>query len=283
MKISVVLPCRNAERTIGEQLAALAGQTWTGTWELVVADNGSNDTTTQIVHRYGGRLPLRLVDAVGSRGAAHARNVGAHEARHGTLVFCDADDVVASDWLAVMARALAAHEVVAARAEMTALNEDWTRVAREEVDGLPRLPFPPHLPFASTYGFGVHRALHESVGGFDESLAALHDVDYSIRLQLAGARLHYEPAAVVHYRNRASLGAIYRQAVAYAQDMACIQRRHGEGSAASAWRWPLRGWPSIARTLPQAHRKAGRAQLAWFVGWQIGRLAGSARYRVLAV
>ena len=41
--ISVVLPLYNAARVVGEQLDALAGQTYSGAWELIVADNGSTD------------------------------------------------------------------------------------------------------------------------------------------------------------------------------------------------------------------------------------------------
>ncbi|HET9225168.1 MAG TPA: glycosyltransferase, partial [Thermoanaerobaculia bacterium] len=42
-KLSVVIPCLNAEATLGDQLEALAGQGWSGEWEVIVADNGSTD------------------------------------------------------------------------------------------------------------------------------------------------------------------------------------------------------------------------------------------------
>jgi glycosyltransferase involved in cell wall biosynthesis len=282
MRLSVVLPCRDAAATIGLQLDALVRQTLQAPWELLVVDDCSTDATPSVVMRYADRLPLRIVRADGRGGSARARNVGAREARGESLVFCDADDLVAEDWLAKMHDALQEHEVVASRSEHELLNEPWARAPREEVDGLPRLPFPPHLPFASTFGLGVRRARHDAIGGFDESLPALHDVDYSIRLQLAGAQLHYAPGAVVHYRNRDTIPAIYRQAAAYARDMARIQRQFGEPTG-HRWRWPLRGWLGIARAAARAHTKSGRARTAWALGWQVGRLRGSLRYRVFAV
>jgi hypothetical protein len=45
----------------------------------------------------------------------------------------------------------------------------------------------------------------------------------------------------------------------------------------------LRGWKPILHALPSVHRRAGRAKLAWHLGWQVGRFVGSARYRVLAL
>ena len=49
MTLSVIIPCRNAAGTIQETLRALAGQTWPGEWEVIVADNGSTDDLAQVV------------------------------------------------------------------------------------------------------------------------------------------------------------------------------------------------------------------------------------------
>ena len=66
MKLSIVIPCRNAARTIAVQLDALCAQQWRGGWEVIVADNGSTDGTQAIVEGYSRRLPgLRLIDACG--------------------------------------------------------------------------------------------------------------------------------------------------------------------------------------------------------------------------
>jgi hypothetical protein len=67
--------------------------------------------------------------------------------------------------------------------------------------------------------------------------------------------------------------------------MARVQRRYkrpGERVAGQRT-WLVEGWRPLLGTVPQLGRRAGRAQLAWHVGWQAGRYAGSLRYRVLAV
>lgn len=74
--VSVLLPVRDGVTTIGEQLAALATQTYGGPWELLIIDDGSSDGTLDVVTRWRDRLPqLRIVSA-GGNGVAHARNVG---------------------------------------------------------------------------------------------------------------------------------------------------------------------------------------------------------------
>lgn len=46
--VSVVMPTYNAEETIGEALDSLLRQTWTD-WELVVVDDGSTDSTGDVI------------------------------------------------------------------------------------------------------------------------------------------------------------------------------------------------------------------------------------------
>src|SRR5262245_53435164 len=116
MKLSVIIPCRNAVKTIEAQLDALCQQEWEGGWEVIVADNGSMDGTREVVARFFGRLPpLLLVDASTRRGAGHARNVGVKAATGDAIVFCDADDEVGAGWLSAMGNALTRHDFVAGR------------------------------------------------------------------------------------------------------------------------------------------------------------------------
>jgi len=62
--LSVVIACKNEARYIGTMLDSLARQSWHGSWEVVVADNGSTDSTLAVVESYRGRLQaLRVVDA----------------------------------------------------------------------------------------------------------------------------------------------------------------------------------------------------------------------------
>ena len=120
--ISIVIPAFNAEKTIDAQLEALSRQSWSGGWEVIVADNGSTDDTAEHVAHWEARLPgFRVVDASARRGAGHARNVGARAARGDYLLFVDADDVVQPGWLASMAEAAGRHPLIAGTSRETAV------------------------------------------------------------------------------------------------------------------------------------------------------------------
>ncbi len=303
MKLSVIIPCKNAADTIHGQLEALAGQRWAGEWELIVSDNGSTDGTLSVVDRYRDRIPnLQVVDASRVRGGAHARNAGARVASGDALVFCDADDEVAPGWLQAIGTALSRHDFVASCLEFERLNEPWVRESRggrkrnedspsRSVDrtrsssswrlvDLPRLSYPPHLPHAAS-GLGVKRRIHEAIGGFDESLPRAMDTDYCLRLQLAGFSLHVIPDAVIHMRFRTEYGEMFRQArlwAVYNTLLYCRYRPPGV-RISEPWKRYLKGWKRWLRYLKRVRHRGGRARLMFLAGRQVGLLQGSLRYR----
>src|SRR5262249_55055853 len=98
--VTVVVPAYNAEATLGAQLHALAEQDYRGRIEIVVVDNGSEDSTAAIAEESSQRTSaLRVVTASAKQCASHARNAGFREARHELVLGCDADDVVDRAWV----------------------------------------------------------------------------------------------------------------------------------------------------------------------------------------
>jgi glycosyltransferase involved in cell wall biosynthesis len=284
--VSIVMPVLNAEETIAVQLEALADQETMEPWELVISDNGCTDRTLEIVESFRDRIEnLRVVDARGKRGAAHALNVGIRAAEGSRLLFCDADDEVAPGWIQAMATALTRSPFVTSRHTVDELNEPWVLEARgpsRTLEGTMELPFSPHLPIGPTAGLGVRRTVNDAVGGFDETVPTTPDVDYCIRVQQAGTELAFVPEATVHYRYRNELRAIFRQARLYAYDFALLQSRYGD-ERPSFVRWFVKHWRPLLGNLPRAYRKGVRARLAWLVGYQLGRYRGSFAYRVRAI
>lgn len=287
LKLSVVIPCLNAEATIGGQLAALRGQSWPGEWEVIVADNGSRDRSREIVESYRGRLPgLQLVDASDRKGQAHARNLGAAAATGDALLFCDADDEVAPGWLEALGRALAVHEFVACRYDNETLNPVWVRRTHlnPQKDGLTTYDYPPFLPHAGGGGLAVRRQVHEEIGGFDETLPALEDTDYCWRIQLAGHAFHFVPDAVVRIRHRHDSGSIYRQGVSYGKHNVLIyQRYQGRGMPRLGVLPGLLRWGKLILKTPwMLLTREGRARWLWQLGWRVGRIKGCFEYKVVA-
>lgn len=213
--VSVIIPARNSESTLAEQLDALRGQDHDGPWEVLLADNGSSDATTAVFESsaiaVGVRPPwtaARVVDASDRSGSAHARNVGARAAAGDLLCFCDADDVVDRSWLAELVRGVADHHLVGGRLEIDQLNSDqvrsWRPPSSASVSDAPA--------FAPTGNMAIWADIFAALGGLDEDFLKSHDVEFSKRARAAGADLGFVPTAIVHYRLRATLRGLARQA-----------------------------------------------------------------------
>jgi len=104
--ISVIIPARDAEATIGKTLANLSPDSDL-IGEIVLVDDGSEDETIQVARAAAGRhrLPLRIVTA-DARNAGAARNIGYSQCRCPLVYFIDADDHVEPEGLRKLHRAL---------------------------------------------------------------------------------------------------------------------------------------------------------------------------------
>jgi hypothetical protein len=134
--ISVVVPARDADRTLGRMLDLLCGQLQAAD-ELIVVDDGSSDGTAETARRAGARV-LATPGRGGSVGTA--RNMGWEAALHPAVVFLDADAFVAPGWRDGIARALVEFDgaVVGCARGLTGRNA-WSWVAQLQV-GTPWLP-----------------------------------------------------------------------------------------------------------------------------------------------
>jgi glycosyltransferase involved in cell wall biosynthesis len=277
-KLSVVIACLNAAGTLGAQLGALARQPCPVPWEVLVCDNGSTDATVAVALGFADRLPgLRIVDAGAVRGAGAARNQGVERARGDWIAFCDADDVVAEDWLATLCAALAEHRFVAGRFESHRLND--ARVLRsrplQQQGELQSSEIGAGLPHAGGGNLGIHRDDFLAAGGFDPTMPCLEDTDFSWRAQLSGVPLVFRPEVVVHVRLRQTFRSMFVQGRQYGVAHAVLEERYGR---------PGRTAPSEASDVPPVRRGrdvlpgavtwlvdhfvAGR--IAWRAGWVVG-------------
>jgi glycosyltransferase involved in cell wall biosynthesis len=106
IRLSFVVPARNEEALIGEALEAILASAahasnvsrndlWLpdSSFEVIVADDGSEDATAAIVGRFADDVGVRLVSCVGGTCAA-ARNAGVAESSGRVLCFVDADTIV---------------------------------------------------------------------------------------------------------------------------------------------------------------------------------------------
>jgi len=277
---SVVIPALNAETTLGEQLESLAQQEVVDQLEVLVMDNGSTDGTRELARSWRPRIAgLQVVDASGKRGASNARNLGIELAASDNVLLCDADDRVAPRWASELLAQLAVADAVAGRVlpwQMRAqpIPSDGHREWFE-----PRYDF---LPAFTTNNAGVRRSAVAAVGGFDDRMDPAEDIDLAWRMQLAGQAFVTAPDAVVFARPRTTPRDVFRQTFAYGRsEVRLYSKFRGDGMPKRSATTGVRKLASLVKTSPDLADPDAR--MHWFgrAGWRFGRIAGSARERVL--
>jgi glycosyltransferase involved in cell wall biosynthesis len=114
LRVSVIVPARDAEATLPRTLDALAAQELDDgdRFEVIVVDDGSHDRTAELARAAG--PPIRVFEQP-PLGPAAARDLGAGEAGARLLAFCDADVYPEPGWLRAGVNALAGADIVQGR------------------------------------------------------------------------------------------------------------------------------------------------------------------------
>lgn len=190
-EISVVIPARNAARTLPDTLASIRAQSLSP-GEVIVADDGSQDDTAALAAAAGARV-LRLPPG----GPSRAVNAGVAAAQGALLAFCDADDLWLPEKLARQTAALAATGApAAALCHVEAFPCPSLSAAERQ-----RLLVPPGAqPGWMRSCLLIGRAAFERVGPLEESLTMGEMIDWFDRARLAGVEFALLPETLVRRR-----------------------------------------------------------------------------------
>ena len=220
MNISVIIPVRNEEQSIGQLLDSLTNQSLRPA-EIVITDGGSSDRTAAIIAAYDQtRVPVRLIResaALPGRG----RNLAAAQAVNDWIAFIDAGISPEPNWL----------ELLAKRAQLPS-DEDVDVVygSYEPVTDtlfkrccvMAYVPPPTRIEgrlvrSRSVVSLLMKRSVWQTVGGFPEDLRSAEDLLFMNKIEQANFRIANEPEALVHWQVQATPWLTFKRFVTYAR------------------------------------------------------------------
>lgn len=198
--VSVIVPAYNAERTIQKCLDSLLKQDYSGFYEVIVVDDGSTDTTPQLVSQYPGVRVLRQQNA----GPAAARNKGAREGRGDIIFFTDADCEVSPSWIKEMTEPFQKDpQIVGVKGVYRTRQKELIArfVQLEYEDKYDKMSREKYIDFIDTYSAAFKKDIFLKAGGYDLSfpVACAEDVDLSYRLAAEGYKMVFNPGAWVFH------------------------------------------------------------------------------------
>ena len=208
---AVVVPARNAEKTLGACLAGIAASSVSPS-RVVVYDDASSDATRSIAEMSGAEV-IRNDGA--QRGPAAGRNEAAAHLDVAVLVFVDADVTVHPDAIELLLQNVCASSDTAAAFG----SYDTTPTARRLAGQYANLRHH-HIHqngdrAASTFWSGLGAIRREdfiAVGGFDTryNRPAIEDIELGLRLIETGRRIRLVPEAQATHEKDWTLAETWR-------------------------------------------------------------------------
>ncbi len=98
MKFSIILPAYNAANTIHQCVESVLKQTYSN-WELIAVDDGSSDSTYEILNKYSEQDSRIVAIHQNNAGPGLARNHGIAASTGDYIAFIDSDDYWEHDFL----------------------------------------------------------------------------------------------------------------------------------------------------------------------------------------
>jgi len=210
--ISLIIPMRNAEATIGKCLAA-AFSLEDPRYEVIVVDDASEDASVARI----GNHPCKLVRLNVHSGAAKARNIGAQHSAGDILFFTDADCLVAKDVLSRVRKEspdLRTGLVLGGTYTPLPYDRDFFSTFQSLFIHYSETKDSGNPDYLATHAMAISAETFRNIGGFSEDLTPiLEDVEISHRLRRAGYRLRMDPGLRVQHIFRHSLSRSLGNAV----------------------------------------------------------------------
>jgi glycosyltransferase involved in cell wall biosynthesis len=207
-RISVVVPLYNHERYIAQALGSVFAQT-TKPAEVIVVDDGACDASAAIVRDLAVGRPELIFWSHPNQGAHYTINAGIHRATGDFVAILNSDDAYHPERLT---ECLAMFDVNAdVAAVCTGLNfidehdrpvrNRWYEDARrfyEQIGDLSLALINANF-FMTTSNLIIRRSVFHEIGFFS-GLRYAHDLDFFLRLSLAGKRVHFHDKPLLSYR-----------------------------------------------------------------------------------
>ncbi len=186
--VSIIVPCYNAANWIENAIHSCVRQNYRPL-EVLVVDDGSTDASWSMISSFVTRYP-KLVTAFrqSNQGAPHARNVGFAKSKGVFVKWLDADDVLSENTILSQVRALESSNATIAYGpwKVVTEKEDGTIITSDIltacIDSDPAATVLHLSGWAPLFSYLMKRSAVEEVGGWDESLPCMQDVDLVFRM-----------------------------------------------------------------------------------------------------
>ncbi|MDD5746274.1 MAG: glycosyltransferase, partial [Candidatus Omnitrophica bacterium] len=252
--ISIIIPVRNAERTLEKTFEYIMNVQYPReSMEIVIADGGSTDKTLDVIKQWQKKYPfIRLVEVPNCPSPGFARNKALDVVKGEFIFFTDGDCAPCQTWITDMLKVfekdpqvgIVGGEIYTLRVDPDNLTELYCEHFRFNMVA-PRYGFTitegyfPPLTDKSPTQIAGHRAYFFVTANaayrkkaIDQAQARFwseptgEDMEFGLQIQQHGWKLYFEPKAKVDHMHRADFPALKKVWVTYGMAHAPLLAKH---------------------------------------------------------
>jgi glycosyltransferase involved in cell wall biosynthesis len=203
-KVSIIVPCFNGESFLQETLDSIFAQTYKN-YELILIDDGSTDSTPEIIRSLKNRVRFKLESINEGGGGGGARKKGLEMARGEYIQYVDQDDILFPDAIEKRLEALEANSGDIAYSDFQWLEESDDGIFKPTTIRNKKLEqVSPDIQLAlfdrwwcPLVGLTYRRQIIEQIAW---KKSFVDDARYIFDACLAGARFIHVPGVRAYYR-----------------------------------------------------------------------------------
>lgn len=241
LKFSIIVPVYNRPQEIYELLKSLVKQDFKESFEVIVIEDGSQDSSESIVSSYKDKLSIQYFYKDNS-GAGASRNFGMERANGNYFIILDSDVIVPPQYLLEVQKSLqenytdafggpdAAHESFTPLQK--AINYSMTSVLttggiRGKKKGVGK--FQPR-----SFNLGISKEAFEKTTGFS-MMKAGEDIDLTFRLWENEFKTQLIEKAFVYHKRRSTLKQFFKQTFAFGTARPILNRKYPKTAKITYW------------------------------------------------
>ena len=220
--VSVIMPVRNAEKTLDRTLETVLNQSYTNIVEIILAIGPSDDETSVLAKELNKIDPRIEIVENKTGGTARGLNLASELATGEYLVRVDSHCLLPNNYVDIAVKKIKetgagnVGGVQMATGESGFQSAVATAMTSKFGVGNSKFHYGGSEGPADTVYLGVFdAALFKELGGFDEQLVRNQDYELNIRIREAGRLVWFTPEMVVKYFPRSNISQLFWQFFQY--------------------------------------------------------------------
>lgn len=241
LKFSIIVPVYNRPQEIDELLESLTKQNFQNSFEVIIVEDGSSNSSEKVIKKYFEKLNLKYYYKENS-GAGASRNYGIQQTSGNYFIVLDSDVIVPTHYLSEVNKALkinytdafggpdAAHKNFtdlqkAINYSMTSvLTTGGIRGKKKSIE-----KFQPR-----SFNLGISKEAFKATQGFS-NMKTGEDIDLTFRLWQNGFKTQLIEKAFVYHKRRSTLIQFFKQTFTFGTARPKLNKMYPETAKLTYW------------------------------------------------